>query len=57
MSLISALGRLWQRLSSALELLDSAFDYSPLDDHARRLAALEARMAKVEKTFSAGGHL
>lgn len=56
MSLSSALGRGWQRLRSALERLDSAFDYSPLDDQARRIAALEARMAKVEETVSAGGH-
>lgn len=57
MSLANALGRRWQKLRSALELMDRAFDHSPLDDHARRIAALEARMAKVEETVSAGGHL
>jgi len=56
MSLFNDFGRRWQKLRSALELLDRAFGYSPLEEHMRRLAALEARMAKFEETDSAGGH-
>lgn len=49
MSLSNVFSRRWEKVKSALESLDRAFTYSPLDDQARRLAAIESRMDAMEE--------
>lgn len=48
MSLAKFASQRWSKLKSALETLDRALDYSPLEEQARRLAAIEARLNELE---------
>lgn len=54
MPLSNAVSRRWEKIRSTIESLDRAFNESPIEDQARRLAAIEARMDAVEESIGRG---